>query len=1739
MITCPQARRIGSLLLILLASALLAIAQDRGQYDHGTPPQHAAGVSPLGSYTSSDLGTINLTNGALNIKLPLGSVGGRGFSLPLTLNYSSKVWSASRDSNFADETGYHPVAYANYADVENLMDLYSRVAPGWTIGAVPTLIARGSGIGNNISNCTNDYNYALTKLTVILPDKGEIQLRDDTTNGAPLPAAQVSFPGCFLDDGYRGRRWHATDGSGIVFISDNDNGVARGDVAGVLITADGTRYRFINVSSGYGGSVDIIKSLARAVSITDRNGNTVQISYPNGNEVDYTDQLGRVTKIQKNIVDPNNPSVTLALLVTISGYQGQSRYYKVKTLVMNQRYRAGINPTLPVINGDYDPLGWGLSWGTATRLFARSHGLDAARIDTAEVLSEFVLPDGRSVQFFYNEFGEVAEAQMPTGGKAQYDYQYVSTLPAGKSLPGEISTSHFDSNVSDIERAVVARRTYADGVTKDADWSYSYATATAQVTATSTAGAVLLNQKHYFLANGRNLYPGPGVGTPVPDRGVDGSGYNLWSTGVEQRAETLNADGTAVIAATEQDWTQRTPIVWTGTNYVTYQTENDNRINEERKILDTGSTARTDTFYDQYNNPIEVDEYDFDQSLKRRTITSYLTTNNGYNYVTDDAIHLLRLGSQQSVFDGGGTERARTITEYDNYAGDGNHAALQDYGSATQHDPNYGQSRLTRGNPTAVGHWLDLNNTIIYSYPRYDTLGNIVSAKDPRGNVTSLSFADDFGDGSNPGGGASGAYGATYALPTLISSPPPTPGAAVHTARSQYDFSTGLLTGFKDRNGIITQTLYNDPFDRPTVVKAALGINGVESHAAVYYAPATVFGITLTNNDMLTAKDQTSVDDAMLRSWTHTDGFGRTVETWSRDPQGDDKVATIYDALSRAKQTSNPFRPSLGESAIYTTTAYDLAGRVTTVTTPDSAVVTSSYSGNTVTVTDQAGKARKSVTDGLGRLTTVYEDPSGLNYATSYSYDTLDDLTTVSQGSQTRTFVYDSLKRLTSAANPESGTVGYSYDSNGNQTSKTDARSITASYTYDAINRAVTRSYSDGTPAVTYNYDSATNGKGRLASASSSVSTTNYTAYDALGKVTSINQVTDGQTYSMSYAYNLAGSLSSITYPSGRVILSEYDEARRLAGVRDQSSGVYYAGAASTDATNRMQYAAHGAVSVMKLGNGLWEHTSFNNRLQPTQIGMGTSGTDSSTMGLSYSYGTTTNNGNLQSVSYSGGGLSYTQSFGYDALNRLTTSNENSGSSWSQTNGYDQYGNRWIDYGGGVHNLSFSTTTNRITTSGYSYDAAGNLTNDSIHSYGFDAENKIKMVDGVNGVYGYDGDGNRVRKNFALGEQVRMVYSGGQLLAEYDISTGSLKKEYVYGAKGLIATIEPSTGTRYTTSDHLGSPRVITSSSAGVVSRHDYMPFGEEIGVTIGGRTSGMGYSAVDGLRQKFTRKERDNETGLDFFGARYYGSVQGRFTGADPKMLGLKQVVNPQRWNRYAYVVNNPLALYDPDGQDDDGQGGSKVIDVFVAISSKQLHDAGVSVSQEALQKIGDKNGYKVNVHNLEQSTIANVEQSLKTADATFVIGHSGPIIEGGKYIALKDGKLGTVGVMTPVDPKNPDVTTSNGIKPESNANVVAMLGCGTESLGLVVEPKNEQMDYVVLNGGKNGETSVTAGVGAMNALVTGYMKNGLESGIDAGNAVLKQSGRIHPEDKGDRLEPITVRTVEIKIPRERIPPE
>jgi RHS repeat-associated protein len=265
------------------------------------------------------------------------------------------------------------------------------------------------------------------------------------------------------------------------------------------------------------------------------------------------------------------------------------------------------------------------------------------------------------------------------------------------------------------------------------------------------------------------------------------------------------------------------------------------------------------------------------------------------------------------------------------------------------------------------------------------------------------------------------------------------------------------------------------------------------------------------------------------------------------------------------------------------------------------------------------------------------------------------------------------------------------------------------------------------------------------------------------------------------------------------------------------------------------------------------------------------------------------------------------QSYGYDSLNRLTSAQESVSSvvRWTQTYGYDRMGNRTslVNTGseGGVlptqSTPAVNGATNRLTA--YGYDESGNVTTDATgNTLGYDAENR--MVSFVSGsstsTYVYDGDGRRVKKVVGTTTTIFVYNASGQLVAEYGQPQGE-------------------GGTRYLTSDHLGSTRVVTDATGAVKARHDYLPFGEEIGSSIGGRQNVTGYSSFDSTRQRFSAKERDTESGLDYFLARYYSSAQGRFTSVDPANESVR-LDNPQTLNRYSYTLNNPLRYVDPDGQ-------------------------------------------------------------------------------------------------------------------------------------------------------------------------------------------------------------------------------
>jgi len=177
-----------------------------------------------------------------------------------------------------------------------------------------------------------------------------------------------------------------------------------------------------------------------------------------------------------------------------------------------------------------------------------------------------------------------------------------------------------------------------------------------------------------------------------------------------------------------------------------------------------------------------------------------------------------------------------------------------------------------------------------------------------------------------------------------------------------------------------------------------------------------------------------------------------------------------------------------------------------------------------------------------------------------------------------------------------------------------------------------------------------------------------------------------------------------------------------------------------------------------------------------------------------------------------------------------------------------------------------------------------------------------------------------------------------------DFVVGDGGNAYWSDSTGLGATITgqsvaqggSGTGIQWLVTDQLGTPRMVfdQTGSFASVKRHDYLPFGEELFVGAGGRTEGQGYAQVysvsDGNRQKFTQKERDNETGLDYFGARYYSSMQGRFTSPDEFKGGPEELfgrvdphdplfyadtAEPQSLNKYHYCLNNPLRYIDPDG--------------------------------------------------------------------------------------------------------------------------------------------------------------------------------------------------------------------------------
>ena len=676
----------------------------------------------------------------------------------------------------------------------------------------------------------------------------------------------------------------------------------------------------------------------------------------------------------------------------------------------------------------------------------------------------------------------------------------------------------------------------------------------------------------------------------------------------------------------------------------------------------------------------------------------------------------------------------------------------------------------------------------------YDPTGLLMTETKPCGNavcpdiaagsgtsqVTTYSYTD--APAGNKSGAPSIAYLTKITYPTVN-------GVTAHNDFG-YNYTTGQVATSEDENSKTTTYTYSDPLNRLTQITYPDG-----------------GGTTIKYNDSARSVSTSTLatPDPTITNVSLEDGFGRVTQTQlTSDPSGTDTVTTSYDAAGNPQSVSNPFRSSSDPTYGLTTYAYDALGRPRSQTKPGGGLLQWNYSGNQSTFSDEAGHVWTKTTDALGRLTNVVE-PNGAT--TKYTYSASGNLVTVNElglsgeTSRVRNFIYDNLSRLTSATNPETGATQYGYDLNGNVNRKQDSRGVVTSYSYDALNRMLTKtspgfSGSSSVSAVpgindTYAYDvanepnfsGAQNPIGRLVWATTGITDVHY-SYDTMGRI--IHQEgclpswCGAGTNPVTATYDLAGKMTSFTYPDGRHITQNYDSAAHLTAVNYVSyNGQQISGPAYFTYLAAATYLANGAPHSLTFGNGTSQTFTLNNRLQPVEISVqgGSANATQTYLDKQYCYGPTSstpscpslgtgqNNGNIWQITNALNSGS-TQGFAYDNLNRLSAFSNGAGT-MQQSYAIDSFGNL-NQSGTAQSNLQFNAS-NQISSTGYGYDLAGNVTsyNNGVFttSYGYDPENELVSLNGTGTTYLYDALGERVRKS-AGNTGTEYVYFNGQPITE-------------------------------------------------------------------------------------------------------------------------------------------------------------------------------------------------------------------------------------------------------------------------------------------------------------------------------------------------------------------------------------
>ena len=977
------------------------------------------------------------------------------------------------------------------------------------------------------------------------------------------------------------------------------------------------------------------------------------------------------------------------------------------------------------------------------------------------------------------------------------------------------------------------------------------------------------------------------------------------------------------------------------------------------RSLNGGPYSRVDTFYNTATGQVtEKDEYDFGASTPtRKTLISYATLGNG---VVDRP-------SVVTVTDGGGNVKSQTSYTYDEDA-----ASLQPSGASQLTSVTCVPSNLPcRGNVTTLQQYVTSSTYLTKSFTHYDS-GAVYVATDVNGTTSTSTYGD---------------CGNSLLTNTTVHVRPP--------LSKSYDWNCtgGVMVSSTDENSKQTTYTYTDGFYwRPHSTSFPDGGSTTYTYntASVPWTKTVSSAIDASHNLVTT-----TIFDTLARV-QHTQ--------LTSAPDGTIYADTTYDNRGRLASQSNPYHTTGDPTYGLTNYTYDAMSRVLTVRKPDGATTSTTYNKGATQVQDEGNGTspvtRVSQTDGLGRLTSVCEvtnatqlgitpapaacgqDIAATGFLTSYQYDTLDNLTQITQGGlNLRSFAYDELSRLTSASNPESGNTYYTYDTVragelyqrvSPKPNQTGSDTVTTTYNYDGVHRLLSKAYTDGTPTVNFAYDqSAALGftslslpLGRMTSAwAGSLSAplaAQIFSYDSMGRtldnsqcVGSSNCASTTTFRSMPYTYNYLGD--AVTSPGGWNFTYgySYDAAGRLT----QVTSTWVDSNHPSTLMSSVQYNALGQPTSDNLGTvssntGISETRTFNNRGRLTSLLSSVYGGPAvyNLTGISYAP-----NGNLLVAVDSV--LTWGWTYTYDDFNRLATTTQ-SGKGVAFNYKYDRFGNRWqqnVTAGIGPapqYNFDASnhiTPTNCASSTSICYDAAGNLLQDTLHTYTYDAEGRILTVDGGAGAggttYVYDAMGHRVQRTKSSVVSYFGYDLAGHGIVEYQTSLGVRFEGYA-GPRHLVTY---SNGlTYFDFQDLVGTERVRMTQNGGSSESTYSLPFGD-------GQYT-WGAVGLTGPTH-FTGKERDSESNLDYFGARYYSSTEGRFSSPDQREFSLKTLSNPQKWNKYDYALGSPLSYVDPDGHEETGlwQGVNNAVQrVYNYVKSIEYHkvEGGVGLGEKI--KIG-----------------------------------------------------------------------------------------------------------------------------------------------------------------------------------------